>query len=83
MTTIGVVLLVVGIIIALIGGIWILVLAFQESALWGLGCLFVPFVSLIFVIMHWEIAGKPFLINLGGGAVALLGAILSGSFASP
>ncbi len=78
MSAIGIVFLVVGVIVALIGGIWILVLAFQESALWGLGCLFVPFVTLIFVIMHWDKAGKPFLINLGGAAVMALGVVTGG-----
>ena len=63
----------VGIIISAFGGIWLLVVAFQESVLWGLGCLFVPIVSLVFVIMHWEKGGKPFLISLGGGVIALIG----------
>ena len=49
-----------------IGGIWVLIEAFKESILWGLGCIFIPLVSLIFVIMHWDKAGKPFLIQLVG-----------------
>lgn len=77
MFMIGILVLVVGAIIAVISGIWILVLAFQESLLWGLGSLFIPFVSLVFVIMHWDKAGKPFLINLGGGVLVGLGALMS------
>lgn len=64
----------VGILISAVGGIWLLVVAFQESVLWGLGCLFIPIVSLVFVIMHWEKGGKPFLVSLGGGVIAVVGA---------
>ena len=67
-------LIAIGGIIMLIGGIWLLVVAFQESILWGLGSLFVPFVGLIFAIMHWEKAGKPFLISLGGFVLYAVGA---------
>ncbi len=66
MEVIGMMLFGVGLIMGLIGGIWFLVVAFQENVLWGLGCLFVPFVSLIFLIMHCDKAGKPFLIQLAG-----------------
>jgi hypothetical protein len=63
----------VGIIISAFGGLWLLVVAFQESLLWGLGCVFIPIVSLIFVIMHWEKGGKPFLVSLAGGIIAFVG----------
>jgi hypothetical protein len=78
----AVVLSVVGTFIALIGGIWIAVLAFQESVLWGLGCLFIPFVSLIFVILHWDTAWKPFLIALAGVALTMLGSLLGAGSSS-
>lgn len=58
----------VGEIIALIGGLWLLIVAFRTSILWGLAC-FIPFVSLIFVFTHWEESKAPFL-------TSLLGAIL-------
>ena len=63
-----------GIVIGLIGGIWLLVVAFKESILWGLGCLFLPIVSLVFAIMFWPKAGKPFLIGVAGGIIAYIGA---------
>ena len=44
----GILLMVVGGIVGCVGGIWLLVVAFQQHILWGLGSLFVPFVSLIF-----------------------------------
>lgn len=69
---------ILGLVIAIVGGVWILVLAFQKNIWWGLGCLFVPFVSLIFAIMHWDIAAKPFLISLGGGILYGIGMGMGG-----
>jgi hypothetical protein len=67
-------LLIVGMIVALVGGIWLLVVAFKESVWWGLGSLLLPFVSLIFVIMHWQVSKKPFLISLAGTVLLLVAA---------
>jgi hypothetical protein len=66
-------LLIVGIILALVGGIGMLIVAFRESVLWGIGCLLIPLVSLIFVISHWDEAKKPFLIQLAGVVLMILG----------
>ena len=74
----GLVIMIVGIILALIGGIGILIAAFRESVGWGIGCLLLPIVSLIFVIMHWEETKKPFLLNLAGTVLAIVGGAISG-----
>jgi hypothetical protein len=50
----------------LIGGITVLWKAFSASVLWGLACLFVPFVSLFFVATHWQEAKTGFLLHLVG-----------------
>lgn len=68
---------ILGFIIMLVGGIWLLIEAFKESVLWGLGCLFIPIVSLIFVILHWDKAGKPFLIQIVGLILFAIGGGLS------
>lgn len=60
--------------IALVGAIWLLVVAFKKSIWWGLGSLFVPFVSLIFVILNWQDSKKPFLIQVAGVVLCLIGA---------
>jgi hypothetical protein len=78
MEVIGLILMVVGIIVAIIGGIWFLIVAFQESVLWGLGCLFFSPVSLIFLIMHWDEAGKPFLVQLAGVVPMFAGMMMMG-----
>lgn len=57
-------------------GLWLLVLAFQESIWWGLGSLLLSPVMLVFVILHWNKAKVPFLINLGGVAMVILGALM-------
>jgi len=68
----------IGTVVMLVGGVWLLVKAFQTSVLWGLGYIFVPFVSLIFVVLHWEDSKKPFFYVLGGLAIFAVGAALSG-----
>jgi hypothetical protein len=41
--------------------IWLDVAAFRTSLGWGFGTLFIPVVGLIFALVHWEVAKKPFL----------------------
>jgi len=76
MGAIGLVLSVIGGIAVLVFGVILLVKAFQTSVLWGLGYIFVPFVSLIFVIMHWQETKKPFLYLLAGSAIMVVGLVL-------
>jgi hypothetical protein len=65
-------LLIVGGILSIVGGIWLLVVAFKESVWWGLGSFFIPFVGLVFAIMHWQVAKKPFLISLAGAVLLVV-----------
>lgn len=76
MSAIATILLLIGVVIALIFGIQLLIIAFQKSVLWGLGYIFIPFVSLIFVVMHWDDTKKPFLRGLLAIPFVFLGAIL-------
>ena len=64
MEILGLALIVIGGLISLVYGILLLIAAFKASILWGLGYLFVPFVSLVFVIVHWDEAKDPFLKGL-------------------
>lgn len=68
-------LLIVGMIISLVGGIWLLVVAFKQSIWWGLGSLLIGPVALVFTIMHWQVAKKPFLISLGGTVLLIVAAM--------
>jgi hypothetical protein len=52
--------------------IWLLVLAFRESVLWGLGVLFVPFFFIFFAIKYWDGAKRPFLIYTGSAVTMVI-----------
>ncbi|MDF9387607.1 hypothetical protein EXZ60_01845 [Vibrio sp. 1151_11] len=65
---------IIGIIIFIIGGIFFLIESFRESVIWGLACLFVAPVVLVFTFLHWDVAKKPFFIQLTGFVVMLIGA---------
>lgn len=67
----------IGAIIGLVYGIILLIKAFQTSVWWGLGYLFVPFVALVFIVMHWNVAKKPFLMSLLCIPFFVVGAILA------
>lgn len=62
----------IGLLISVVAGIWLLVVAFKTSVWWGLGSLLIPFVALIFVIVHWSVAKKPFLWNLLGAVLIIV-----------
>jgi hypothetical protein len=63
--------------VAIVGGIWGLVVAFQESVAWGLLSMFVPCAHYVFVIKFWDRAKKPFFVQVG--ALLLFGAAVVGS----
>ena len=76
MATIGGIVVLMGALASFVGSIMVLVKAFQESILWGLGALFIPFVILVFIILHWYEAKQGFLVFLVGSAVMMLGSAL-------
>lgn len=59
--------------IAFIGGIWLLVVTFKKSILWGIGSLLLPIVGLVFVILNWDLTKKPFLVYLAGIVLLVIG----------
>tara|TARA_R110001583_G_scaffold51161_3_gene159709 strand:+ start:3185 stop:3403 length:219 start_codon:yes stop_codon:yes gene_type:complete len=65
---------IIGLIIFIIGGIFFLIESFRESLIWGLSCLFIAPVVLVFTFLHWDVAKKPFLMQLTGIVVMLVGA---------
>jgi hypothetical protein len=80
---IGGLLLFIGGILAFIGSIWMLVIMFQDSVVWGLLGLFLGLPILIYAFMHFDKMKKPFFIWLGGFLVSVLGIVLFlGSFAN-
>lgn len=71
-----------GVVAIVIGGVWMLIRAFSEGIIWGLGCLFLPLVSLFFLIVHWRQAKDPFFLQLLGIGI-IFGAALLDSAALP
>ena len=51
----------------------LLCIAFSKHVLWGIGCLLVPVVALVFVFKYWEEAKKPVAIYLIALALIVLG----------
>lgn len=54
---------------ALAAFIWLVVVAFQRSAMWGvLVLLFSPITAIVFAVMYWDDSKKPFLAYVGSCA---------------
>lgn len=79
MDVIGMILQWAGIIGMIVTGLWLLILQFQTSILWGLACIFVPFVALIWLVLNWEDGKVPFLFSLLFGALFIGGTFMIGS----
>jgi len=58
----------IGIALAVVGDVWIIVLAFRTGLLWGLGCLFLPPVGLIYCVLHFRETWKPLIVSVVGWA---------------
>src|SRR5438093_13608993 len=63
---VGWILVGIGALLSFACGIWLLILAFQKHWAWGVGSIFVPLVSFVFVIMNWSMAWKPFAMSCLG-----------------
>jgi len=60
--------------------LFLLIEAFKEHILWGVACLFLPPVSLLFMLLHWKVAKKPALMELTGFAIVVSGIMAGGTF---
>ena len=69
-------LVIIGMTFFVVGGIWFLLESFRESIWWGLGCLLISPVQLFFLIIHWNVAGKPFGIQILGFVCLLAGTVI-------
>ena len=66
MHALGYMLMTLGAIACLYWQLRFLVLAYNRSLWWFFGCLFVPFVNLIFLFLNFKTALKPFGLSLLG-----------------
>ena len=72
------VILVLGWLLMMVGGIWLLVMAFKESLVWGFCCLFLQIAQPIFICTHWDRSWRPLLLSLFGFAT-----VVAAVFAAP
>lgn len=63
-----------GLAVVVIGGLGMVIAAFKTSIWWGIACLLISPVSLIFLVLHWDVAKNPFFLQLAGVALLLLAA---------
>lgn len=82
MALIGSIITFVAAIASLIFWIQILIVAFKKHIGWGLASLFIPFVGLVFVFMHWTETKTPFLRSLICFVVMIAGGVISAMAAS-
>ena len=61
-----------GLFIFVIGGIGTLIAAFKVNIWWFLACLLLAPASLVFLILHWQEAKKPFFLQLAGFALIII-----------
>lgn len=58
-----------GALMLVVGHVWLVVVAFRTTIVWGLVTLLIPFWgSLVYIAMHWRRSAKPFFVYLGGFA---------------
>mgnify|MGYP000213665154 FL=1 len=72
----GTFLFIIGIALLLIGGVMFMIEAFSESIFWGLGCLLVAPVSIVFAYLFWDTCKKPVTYQLVGASFLLLSSLL-------
>ena len=77
MEILALLLIIAGFAASFVGGIWFLVESFRESIWWGLGCLLISPVQFFFLIIHWDVAKKPFGIEMLGFVLLFAGALIS------
>ena len=54
MEILGGAIVLMGVLLLLISDIMIVVKAFKTTLLWGFGTLFIPIVSLAFIVLYWD-----------------------------
>ena len=59
------------------GSLYILVRAFTTSVRWGVGCLLVSPVMIVFAMLHWDDAKAGVLATVAGTVVLFLGGMLA------
>jgi hypothetical protein len=59
--------------LVLVAQVWVLVMAFQQSVVWGLLVLCLPFMGLVFCIINWGSAKRAVLLYVAGAIIGGIG----------
>lgn len=78
MIVVGQILLTIGLVVAVVGQVMFLRVAFKRSLAWFFGCLFLPWVDIIFLCSNFKATAKPCGIAGFGVLIAGLGANMAG-----
>ncbi len=69
------ILLVAGWLLTFLGSLWIIVLAWQRSVLWGVICVLVPIVQIVYVAMHVKESKQAFFLQIAGLILVVLASL--------
>jgi len=69
-------LIVLGALIAIIGGILFIIETFKVSWLWCAGCILLSPIAIVFIIRHWDVSKKPVLLQLAGFGIVGVGMLV-------
>jgi hypothetical protein len=67
--------IIVGVLSYMVAALWITVLAFRRSLSWGLGCMFFPPLTFLYVVLYHPDLRFPLAFKLWGVALALWGVV--------
>ena len=74
----GTVVMFLGYVVLVGSGIWLIVVGFKKSVLEGLLMLIFSPYQLVFVFNHWQESKRPFLVQLAGVALVIIGLFIVG-----
>ena len=56
----------IGAVLAFVGGLGVLLAAFRTGMLWGIALLLISPLSLIYLVLYWQEAKRPFFLEMIG-----------------
>lgn len=70
----------IGWLASLVGGVWFLIVAFQDDSTQGILCLVVPAYSLVYLFLNWGETWRPFSLQMAGILISVLSMCCNGDF---
>ena len=67
---------IVGSLMALVGWVWVMIMAFSESVPWGVGVLCVSPLAIVFGVLHWDDAKAPTILYTVGLVLSITARVI-------